>query len=205
MAAKAALHALADHADENGLCWPSIARVALFMGASENTARRAIQRLADLGLVEREMTKGGAGHTNRFFLNFEWEPSQDDRDKPSQYGTLPNWNPPNEDEKPSQPDRKPSHVGTRTIKNHKEPSEGSKQHCLPADWQPDEGCVQYAKDLGLDPARITEAFVDHWTSNRGKKTKRGDWCRSWRVWCSKEIEWNPRPKPNGKGARPGDF
>ena len=38
MAAKAALNALADHADENGLCWPSIARVALFAGCGESTA-----------------------------------------------------------------------------------------------------------------------------------------------------------------------
>ena len=43
MAAKAVLHALADHADEDGKCWPSLKRIALFAGCSENTARRALE------------------------------------------------------------------------------------------------------------------------------------------------------------------
>ena len=43
--AKFVLVALADHADEAGLCWPSLARLRTFTRLSERAIRHAIRQL----------------------------------------------------------------------------------------------------------------------------------------------------------------
>jgi pyocin large subunit-like protein len=56
MAAKSVLVALADpYSEQNECCWPSMARLQLYTGATERTIQRAIQRLEKLGLVRRHI------------------------------------------------------------------------------------------------------------------------------------------------------
>ena len=56
---------LADHADENGICWPSMERVGKLIRADERTARRCIRRLEEAG--ELRVQKGrGRGNANRY-------------------------------------------------------------------------------------------------------------------------------------------
>lgn len=53
---------LADRADKNGECWPSIRTIAKELKLSESTVRRAIRDLRQAGLLETEQryrTKGG--------------------------------------------------------------------------------------------------------------------------------------------------
>ncbi len=77
-----------------------------------------------------------------------------------------------------------------------------KPTALPHDWKPDEGCQDYARDKGLDPALIAEAFVDYWTGGKGAKQQRTDWNRTWRVWCDRET---PRGGPPTKPRREGEI
>ncbi|WP_257890975.1 helix-turn-helix domain-containing protein [Rhodococcus sp. USK10] len=57
---------LADYAnDDSGVCWPSLARIAARARCSGSTARRAIRKLEDAGLVIRQETTNGRG-TNRY-------------------------------------------------------------------------------------------------------------------------------------------
>lgn len=49
---------LADHADNDGLCWPSYRRIAQRANMSERTVRRHIKELQDLGII----TKLRTGH-----------------------------------------------------------------------------------------------------------------------------------------------
>lgn len=51
--AKLVLIALADHANAEGECWPSMGRIALLAGISERQVSRHIQVLVDRGLVEK--------------------------------------------------------------------------------------------------------------------------------------------------------
>ncbi len=56
IAAKSVLIALADpYSEQNECCWPSMARLRLYTGATERTIQRAIQRLEKLGLVRRHI------------------------------------------------------------------------------------------------------------------------------------------------------
>lgn len=73
MAAKGVLNALADHADEQGRSWPSVARLALFTGCDERTARKALAKLVELGLVVRESRPG---RSDVFILQMAADPSQ---------------------------------------------------------------------------------------------------------------------------------
>lgn len=47
---------LADHADSDGLCWPSYRRIAARLGKDERTARRHVKELIDLGVVTKLRT-----------------------------------------------------------------------------------------------------------------------------------------------------
>ena len=63
------LLALADHARDDGLCWPSIRTIATKARVEERSAQRILRRLIEKGLVEL-VTKGGCidGHNvpNRY-------------------------------------------------------------------------------------------------------------------------------------------
>lgn len=118
MAAKGVLNALADHADESGRSWPSVARLALYTGCDEKTARRALARLVDIGLVERSARPG---KSDIFILKMDVDPSQI---QPLPISTPPNVTTPNEAPTPpnltghpSQRDPDPSHGGSRTFMN----------------------------------------------------------------------------------------
>jgi predicted transcriptional regulator len=53
---------LADRADKNGECWPSIPTISEELKLSKSTVRRALQDLRNEGLLETEQryrTKGG--------------------------------------------------------------------------------------------------------------------------------------------------
>lgn len=60
------LLALADHADETGNCYPSIAGLAEKVRLSPRRVQANIRRLENLGLVFCASKKGGAGQTNRY-------------------------------------------------------------------------------------------------------------------------------------------
>lgn len=56
---------LADHADENGICWPSMDRVGKLIRADERTARRCVKRLEESGELRVERGRG-RGKVNRY-------------------------------------------------------------------------------------------------------------------------------------------
>jgi DNA-binding transcriptional ArsR family regulator len=58
-----ALLFLADHADSNGVCWPTVDHIARHIGVTQGTLYRALRELESSGLVRRE--------GRRFFLQLE--------------------------------------------------------------------------------------------------------------------------------------
>ena len=55
---KLALLALAEHANDSGVCWPSLARLASLTGMGKRTVQRAIVDLEALNLLTKETGKG---------------------------------------------------------------------------------------------------------------------------------------------------
>ena len=68
--AKAVLIALADHADDEGRCWPAAERLCQFTALADRTVRGALQRLADMGAITLQERKGKSPMCS---LRREWE------------------------------------------------------------------------------------------------------------------------------------
>ena len=67
--AKLVLLKLADHANDEGECWPSQGRIATDCGLTRETVNRQIKLLTDLGLLRLEHRLNGTGQqSNRYFL-----------------------------------------------------------------------------------------------------------------------------------------
>lgn len=71
LALKGVLNALADHADPQGRCWPSIERLARYAGCDAKTARKALRDLETLGALKRQTRPG---RSDLFDLQFTWQP-----------------------------------------------------------------------------------------------------------------------------------
>ena len=71
--AKLVLVALADHADDKGICWPGARGLAAKCGVTERTIRANLKQLAEQGLIEAEERKrdDGSQASNRYYLNME--------------------------------------------------------------------------------------------------------------------------------------
>lgn len=72
-AAKLVLMALADIADDHGVCWPSVGHLAMKCTVSERTAQRLLAGLERVGLIDVEprFRPDGSRTSNRFRLNLE--------------------------------------------------------------------------------------------------------------------------------------
>ncbi len=66
--AKAVLVSMADHADEDGACFPSVARLAAHTELSERAVRSALRRLEAAGLVK---SRARSGTSTLYVLNLE--------------------------------------------------------------------------------------------------------------------------------------
>ena len=82
------------------------------------------------------------------------------------------------------------------------PATGSR---LPEDWKPTPDFEAYARQYGLDPARIAENFRDYWIAQAGARGRKANWTATWRTWCRRESETRPtngngRPKPRDEAA-----
>lgn len=73
-AAKLILISLANYADEDGECWPSIATLCTETGLSEATVKRHCRQLRDAGAFtqEQRVTPGGRTKSNLFTLDLSW-------------------------------------------------------------------------------------------------------------------------------------
>ncbi len=210
MAAKGVLHALADHADEEWKCWPSLARIALFVGCSENTARRALQRVEAMGIISREARPG---QSDMYRLNADFDPSQigtptKSAPLPTETPPLPRWDP-----TPPKLVGDPSHGGTRTtiepsrtkkltVKSATRSSDERLGTRLPADWQPAPTERDFAADLNLDPEATASTFRDYWAAIPGAKGRKTDWPATWRNWCRRDADNRRTPARGGAGLRP---
>lgn len=70
---KVVLLALADHADEHGMCWPSISLLVKRAHVGERTVQRALQSLEDGGFIarERRQRENGSDTSNLYLLNMD--------------------------------------------------------------------------------------------------------------------------------------
>jgi hypothetical protein len=171
--------ALANHADDEGRCYPSVERISKLARCSVRKAQEVVKSLSERGYIRVELNTGPRG-CNTYFLT----------PTPAQHA-------PPHDVHPAQCAPPPRTVCTSTPAQHapepsvtiNEPSVDDKARAqkmrLPEDWVPDGNCVNYALSKQLTPDEIQEIADDfhaYWTDRTdagGRKSERG-WQQAWR-------------------------
>jgi hypothetical protein len=73
---RAVLLALADHANQDGQCFPSQQRLAKFTGAGERSVRRALKRLEEVDLITRSPRFDSRGHRSSDLIELLYPPDR---------------------------------------------------------------------------------------------------------------------------------
>mgnify|MGYP000234527247 CR=1 FL=1 len=203
---------LADHADDEGVCYPSVARLVDRTGMGERGVQRVLRRLADDGHVAIEPNAGRKG-TNVYRITPA--PDAPPRTRCTPHPVHPNT--PAPDAPPHDVHPAPDAPNPRTpcggtpapgapepSLNHQEPSEellGRKRRRpevpLPDDWVPSDRNLADAASRGFSKQEIdreAHQFRDH---HLARDTRFRDWDAAWRTWLG-----NARRFADGRMARP---
>lgn len=215
------LLALADFADDEGKCWPSMASVAKKARMEERSARRAIRRLQERGWLSCEAGQGGRSKTNVYRVNTvkpgHSVPVSDDKPGPTNPGLESGY----EAETrtlvtetrtlvPLNPDpRVPRTIIEPSIEPSEE-KEGARKRTprgsrLPEDWQLPREWGEWAVSRGWEPDEVideAETFRDYWISQPGQKGVKLDWGATWRTWVKRSQQYrNQGTKRNGRNEQ----
>ncbi len=216
--AKLVLFALAEHADEVGMCWPSVARLRAGTELSERAIRTALRDLEAAGLIA---TEARDGQVSRYRLAIASGPVPR-QDAPGSSGMTPA-SPAGVTPAPAagvadptpapaageggiscrggghdvpgtpapaapEPSRT---VSEPSVNREREAPRGSR---LPRDWWPVGTDQAFARDLGLDPEAVADTFRDYWHGQSGQRATKADWSATWRNWCRRDAERRPQQR-----------
>lgn len=186
-----ALLSLADHANDDGLCWPSMNSIANKIRLSRSQAQRVVHGLIEDGylVVVGNHAGGVPGASRRYRIVTEALTGRaDTTGSANATGRIHA--------------QKASHGCAITGSTHatqiiNEPSVTIKKESarkasrLPSDWKPDEVILKWTMDsfgwTHEQTTEITEKFVDYWLSAAGSKGVKQDWNATWRNWCRNEA------------------
>lgn len=183
------LLALADVADDNGHCWPSVGHLADKTKLSRATVQRRLKALRESGRI---VTTGQKGTSNVYGIVLDVPqgeaptPPQSDTTQPHFEGGL-NLTPVS-----------PSEAGGASPVRQGVPHKGEALHVIDTpptrhsaakrggriaeDFTPSPASLAWAQREypGADLKRITEEFVDYWLSAAGRTAVKLDWDRTWK-------------------------
>lgn len=190
---KIVLLALADCANDEGHCWPSMATLAKKCSKGERTVQGAVKALVEAGhLTRREVPGKGC--------NYTVHPRNDCAPKPPQ-GLRPR----REQQEPPQGLRAtPAAAADKPSKNHKKPSVREKaraKHFLPADWKPAEfgPKTQSRKIVDGWPPGHFEVQLEHFRAHHAKKGDAfSDWQSAWSTWVLNSLKFGNRNYGTGQ-------
>lgn len=191
---KLVLLALADCANDEGECWPSIATIGRKACIGERSVQRSIQSLKDAGHLTRNEVNGKGCryiiHPRHNVTPATVAPVTNDTPPP------PQWHP------------TPATVAPKPSLNHQEPSEKKKRaHVLPDGWKPSAfGPSTKSQRIidGWPPGHFEERF-EHFTAHHtAKGSKFEDWQAAWSTWVLNSPKFNgsqhgqrfPTPRPS---------
>lgn len=205
---KIVLLALADNANDEGWCFPSIQTLSTKCSLDPRSIYRVIARLEDAGHVSRRERPGKS-------TVYSVHPRTPDTKSPlTESQSCQRVSP---DGRSVTPDRKSSPPLTQgqvtpdtqspiTIREPPiEPSlnrqgaraSRSRQTAqrLPMDFGLTEKRREIAKMEGVDPDREFARFCDHWRAASGANARKHDWDAAWRNWCRKANDIRRSSQP----------
>jgi hypothetical protein len=172
---KLVLLALADNANDEGFCWPSIRTLESKTSLSNRTVRYSIKRLKENGHL---VTQNYNGHSLKFTLT----PRQQMPTSPAAVAYLPRHQMP---QTPAPDAKTPAPDADITIKNRQGTKEKRVSTLLPDDFGLNPKREEFAKVKGKDPEATLEAFKNYY---QARGTKFVDWDAAWRGWCGRKFK-----------------
>jgi len=201
------LLALADHANDEGVCYPSIGRLVKRTRMSERGVQTVISRLCERGFLSIEKNAGPRG-TNLYTVSAtpapdaprtECTPAGDAPNPRTECAPTPAPGAP----EPSVTINEPSVVPPVSPK-----PKPRRAVALPEGWVPSQKNIADAKDKNLTDQEIADeadSFRDH---HLAKGTTFKDWDAGWRTWVRNSIKFRGRgmalkAHPSGYGQGGG--
>ncbi|WP_157726435.1 helix-turn-helix domain-containing protein [Imhoffiella purpurea] len=205
--------ALADHANEDRECWPSLSRLSTRTGLSPTALKDALNGLEQAQIVIRIRERGRATTYRLGFNGRTPRPGGGlgrDAAKPGDGSTRPGDDLGRETARPSGDSTRPSGgpelgrlAATNRKLNRKEPlAASSSSHARGIDdpkWKGEQPARLSLNDLpdswrawaakarsDLDLEAVWIGFRDHWQAATGEKAVSADWFEVWRKWVKRE-------------------
>jgi len=189
---------MADYANEQGVCWPSVRRLADEMACSRSTVQRAIEALVEHGIMTVVARKTPTGRqTSNFYRlamdNDQQQPQAADEPSPEELEALMAGS--DEEEVPAEPATAPAQAEHPIFANAAQQADngqpqvtaGARQVPMTLDWQPDashwqtETMRRGQPDLTWDAAELAD-FTAHFADQPGRK-------HSHHAWCTRFVRW----------------
>ena len=177
------LLSLADHADDEARCYPSVPRLARRTSMSDRGVRKVFNRLVERGLLSIIPNAGRAG-SNLYVLCLNPEPRS--APEPHSGGTpfSPPLNPvPQTPEpgsaKPSITINEPSLFGGDAPKPKKRQRPFTD---IPEGWVPNDANIAHAKSKGFTDQEIEHEADQFRNGHTSKGNQFRDWDAAWRTW-----------------------
>lgn len=182
---KLVLLALADSANDDGVCWPSVTELVSKSGLSERAVQKVVGGLSERGLVKvhRRYKQSNIYQIDVAVL------------RTTVWGARRSGEPPS-GERGADSEVHEVHP-LKTLTSLNEPSKRNRQGRgtrIPDEFGLTPERETVARDEGLDPPRTLQKFVNYWRSVSGPRGVKADWDATWRVWCQTENERNPHAK-----------
>lgn len=197
---------LADHAGEDGTCYPSIARLCQRTGLSERAVQQSIKRLRDDGNL---VAKVGGGRGNSTLYTITINPALETPfEKPRIRNTVSDdINPAFGALNPAADAPEPSRTIKEALRERGEAKASSQnarglrlspEWFLPVDW----GEWALSEGMDRDAIRVeADRFRDYWIGVSGSKGCKADWQATWRNWIRRAMDGNKRGRSNGTTER----
>jgi hypothetical protein len=185
--------ALADHADDDGRCYPSIDRLRQRTGLSERAVQINVKKLADQGYL-RVVSGGGKSRPNTYFITPN--PAPDAPTNPAYGAPNPAYGAPN----PAYGAPNPAYGApnpapdapepSRTVKNQEEPPlvppkpkpRRKPETDLPAGWVPNERNIADAESKNFTDEEIDHEADRFRNYHHSRQSRYRDWDAAWRTW-----------------------
>ncbi|MBR9798788.1 MAG: GntR family transcriptional regulator [Gammaproteobacteria bacterium] len=190
---------MADYANEQGVCWPSVRRLSEEMSCSRSTVQRAIEALVEQGAMTVVARKTSAGRQTSNFYRLamgddQQQPQAADEPSPDECEALTAGS--DEEEAPVEPTaaapaqaEHPIFANAAQQADNGQPqvTAGARQVPMTLDWQPDATHWQTEKVRRGDPSLTWDQgeladFTAHFADQLGRRY-------SHHAWCAKFVRW----------------
>jgi len=191
---------MADYANEQGVCWPSVRRLADEMACSMRTVQRAIEALVEQGVMTVVARKTPSGRQTSNFYRLamgddQQQPQAADEPSPEELEALMAGN--DEEEPPAEPATAPPQAEHPIFANAAQQADnsqppvtgGARQVSMTLDWQPDATHWQTETVRRGDPSLTWDQgeladFTAHFADQPGRRHSHHAWCAKFAGWVS---------------------